>query len=127
KNSFFIRLNGAVLNSTDFLENELFRFGGINSVGGFEENSLIANLFSAINTEYRYELNNSLYIHSVFDASYFENKIVDTKGKLFSYGFGFGLLTKAGLFKLNYSIGKIEKQSFKLSDSKIHLSLSSSF
>ena len=127
KNSFYLRVTGMVLNSESYFENELMRFGGINSIRGFEENSLTANLFSVINTEYRYKVNNSLYVHSVIDGAYFENDLVDAKGKLFGFGFGFGLLTKSGLFKFNYSNGKTENQTFKLSDSKIHLSLTASF
>jgi hemolysin activation/secretion protein len=127
KNSIFLGLSGAILNSDRYFENELFRFGGINSIRGFEENSLTANLFSVFNTEYRYKVSNSLYIHSVLDAAYFENRILESKGKLFGFGFGFGLLTKAGLFKFNYSSGKIENQTFRFSDSKIHLSLTASF
>jgi hemolysin activation/secretion protein len=109
------------------LDNELLRFGGINSIRGFEENSLLANLFAVINTEYRYRLSNALFVHSILDAAYFENKNIVTKQKLFGFGFGFGLFTKAGLFKFNYSGGKIENQMFKFSDSKIHISLSTTF
>lgn len=127
KNSLFLKVTSALLNSEDYFENELLRFGGINSIRGFEENSLTAHLFSVINTEYRYKVNNSLYVHSVIDAAYLENDILDTKGKLFGFGFGFGLLTKSGLFKFNYSNGKSENQPFKFSDSKIHLSLTASF
>lgn len=126
-NSIYVRLNGAILYSNSYLENEMFRFGGINSIRGFEENSLTANLFAVINTEYRYKVSNSLYIHSVLDGAYFENKRIDAKEKLFGFGIGFGVLTKAGLFKFNYSNGKTENQSFKLSDSKIHLSLTANF
>ncbi len=127
KNSIYTRISGAILTSNSYLENELFRFGGINSIRGFEENSLIGNLFSVINTEYRYRVSNSLYIHSVFDAAYSENKIIDSKSKLFGFGFGFGLLTNAGLFKFNYTSAKTENQQFKLSDSKIHISLTADF
>ncbi|WP_299115229.1 POTRA domain-containing protein [uncultured Winogradskyella sp.] len=127
RNSVFLRLTGASLSSDNYLDNELYRFGGINSIRGFEENSLVANLFGVINTEYRYRLSNSIYIHSVIDAAYFENDISDTKNKLFGFGFGLGLLTKAGLFKLNYSSGKTENVPFKLSDSKIHVSLTATF
>lgn len=127
KNSLFLRLNGASLNSNTYFENELLRFGGINSIRGFEENSLFSSLFSLINTEYRYQLNNSIYIHSILDAAYFENKILNTKEKLFGYGFGFGMLTQAGLFRFNYANGKSENQKFKLSNSKIHLSLIANF
>jgi len=127
RNSFFLRLTGASLTSDNYLDNELFRFGGINSIRGFEENSLVANLFGVLNTEYRYRLSNGIYIHSVIDAAYFENEITASKTKLFGFGFGLGLLTKAGLFKLNYSSGKTENIPFKLSDSKIHVSLTTRF
>ena len=127
RNSFYLRGSGQIIDSDTYLENELPRFGGINSIRGFEENSLIANLFGVINTEYRYRLNRDIYVHSVIDAAYFENNISDQKGKLFGFGFGFGLLSKAGLFRFNYTSGKSENQRFKLSDSKIHLSLTASF
>jgi outer membrane protein assembly factor BamA len=127
KNSIYMRFNGAILTSDDYLDNELFRFGGINSIRGFEENSLVGNLFGVINTEYRYRLSNSIYVHSVLDAAYFENQITDSKEKLFGFGFGLGLLTNAGLFRLNYSSGKTENRQFKLSDSKVHVSLTATF
>ena len=127
KNSIYTRLTGAILTSDNYLDNELFRFGGINSIRGFEENSLVANLFGVINTEYRYRLSNSIYVHSVLDAAYFENQITDTREKLFGFGFGLGLLTNAGLFRLNYSSGKSENRQFRLSDSKVHVSLTATF
>lgn len=127
KNSFYLRLNGATLISDTYLENELFRFGGINSIRGFEENSIFSSLYGLINTEYRFKVSNSIYIHSIMDAAYFENKILNTKEKGFSYGFGFGILTKAGLFRFNYANGKLENQKFKLSNSKIHISLTTDF
>ncbi|OUR91470.1 hypothetical protein A9Q87_10525 [Flavobacteriales bacterium 34_180_T64] len=127
KNSIYAKIKGGLLLSDTYLENEMLRFGGINSLRGFEENSLTADLFGVLNTEYRYRINNSLYVHSIFDAGYFENKISNLKGKLFGFGFGFGLRTKAGLFRFNYSSGKTKNQPFKFSDSKIHLSLTSKF
>jgi outer membrane protein assembly factor BamA len=127
KNIVFIRVTGATLTSADYLDNELFRFGGINSIRGFEENSLVSNLYGVLNTEYRYRLSNTLYVHSVFDAAYTENEITNSTDKLFGFGVGFGLLTQTGLFKLNYSSGKTENSQFKLSDSKIHVSLTATF
>ncbi|WP_240491781.1 POTRA domain-containing protein [Flavivirga aquatica] len=127
KNSFYFRLNGSNLISDTYFENELLRFGGINSIRGFEENSLFSTLNGVINSEYRLQLNNSIYIHSITDIAYFENKTNNIKEKLFGYGFGFGILTKAGLFKFNYANGKTENTKFKLSNSKIHLSLIATF
>ncbi|WP_229719355.1 POTRA domain-containing protein [Winogradskyella schleiferi] len=127
KNSFYTRINGSLLTSDTYLDNELFRFGGINSIRGFEENSLVANLYGVINTEYRYRLSNGIYVHSVIDAAYFENKLTLSKEKLFGFGLGLGLLTNAGLFRLNYSVGKTDNRQFKLSDSKVHVSLTATF
>jgi outer membrane protein assembly factor BamA len=127
KNSAYIRLNGSGLFSDTYLENELFRFGGINSIRGFEENTLVASLYGLINTEYRYQLSNSIYMHSIIDFAYLENKLLIQKEKLYGFGFGFGLLTKAGLLKFNYANGKTENQKFKFSNSKIHISLTAVF
>ncbi|MCX7550717.1 POTRA domain-containing protein [Xanthomarina sp. F2636L] len=127
KNSIFIRVNGYGLFSDNYFENELARFGGINSIRGFEENSLSATLFGVLNTEYRYVFNNSIYIHSIIDAAYLENKLLEQKEKLYSFGFGFGLITKAGLLKFNFANGKSENQTFKFSNSQVHLSLTAFF
>lgn len=127
KNSIFIRANGGSIASKTYFENELLRFGGINSIRGFEENSILASLYGVINTEYRFQLSNTIYIHTITDIASFENKITNTKEKLFGYGFGFGILTKSGLLKFNYANGKNENMSFKLSNSKIHISLVANF
>ncbi|WMI66090.1 POTRA domain-containing protein [Aestuariibaculum sp. YM273] len=127
KNSVYFKLTGGILNSDDYLENELMRFGGINSIRGFEENSIYASLFNVLNTEYRYQLSNSIYIHSITDIAYYKNQITDIEEKLYGFGFGFGIFTKAGLLKLNYANGKNENTAFKISNSKIHISLTASF
>ena len=127
RNSVYLNADAANLTSDDFFENELQRFGGINSIRGFEENSLLASLFAVLNTEYRYKVSNSIYIHSITDVAYFENNISNAKEKLISYGFGFGVLTKSGLLKFNFANGKNENQRFRFSNSKIHLSLVASF
>lgn len=126
-NSVFLRLSSKTLLSDNLFDNELLRFGGINSIRGFEENTLLSSTYAVLNTEYRYQLNNNIYLHSIIDAAYLENDITSSKEKLFGFGFGFGLLTKAGLLKFNYANGKTEDQQFKLSNSKIHLSLNARF
>lgn len=127
RNSIYGNFSGVILNSDSFIENELYRFGGINSIRGFQENSLTANLYTVINTEYRYKVTNSLYVNSIIDVAYYENHILDIKSQLFGFGFGFGILTQAGLLKLNYSNGSVQNQTIKLSTSKIHISLSAIF
>lgn len=127
KNSIFIQSATSALISDRYLANELFRFGGINSIRGFNENSIDASLFSVINTEYRYQFNQDAYIHSIVDAGYFENPILNLKQNLYGFGLGMGLKTKAGLLKLNIANGYLKDQKFELSNTKIHISISSQF
>tara|TARA_R110001583_G_scaffold50145_2_gene156458 strand:+ start:2697 stop:4391 length:1695 start_codon:yes stop_codon:yes gene_type:complete len=127
KHSLYLRLNATDLISQTYFENEYSRFGGINSMRGFEENSLLATSYALFNTEYRFQISNSIYIHSIFDLAFLDNRITNTNEKLYAYGFGFGILTKTGLFKLNYANGKSENQPFKFSNSKIHISLTADF
>jgi len=127
KNSIYLNTDIKALLSDSYLVNELYRFGGINSIRGFEENSILASQYGVINLEYRFRLNSSIYIHSITDAAYFENKITQSEEKLFGFGLGFGVITKAGLLKFNYANGKNENQKFQLSKSKIHISLNAIF
>ncbi len=126
-NSIYLKASGTLLDSNNYLENELLFLGGINSIRGFEENSIQASMYGILNTEYRYQISNSIYIHSITDFGYYQNKTTALKEKLYGFGFGFGILTNAGLLRFNYANGKNEATKFKLSNSKIHLSLSTSF
>lgn len=127
QNSIFIGSNTGALFSENYFINELFRFGGITSIRGFDENSIDASIYSVLNTEYRYLLSNDSYIHSIIDFAYFENSALDIQSNLYSFGFGLGLQTKAGIFKLNIANGKQDSQSFRFSNTKIHLSLNAVF
>lgn len=127
KNSIYLNGTSEGLLSDNYFTNELLRFGGINSIRGFEENSLFASLYGVVNTEYRLLLSPSIYIHTIIDAGYLDNDLVDEDEKLFGLGLGFGILTKAGLLKFNYANGKFEDEKFNLSNSKIHISLNATF
>lgn len=127
KNSIYLGNSTSVLSSETYLTNELFRFGGINSIRGFSENSIDASLFSVLNTEYRYLLGRTTYLHSIIDLAYFENQTLNLKEELYSFGLGLGLQTEAGVFKLNIANGVSATQNFKFSNTKIHISLSSRF
>ncbi|MFT4697002.1 MAG: outer membrane protein assembly factor BamA [Flavobacteriaceae bacterium] len=127
RNSIYLRNSSSFLKSDRYLENELLRFGGINSIRGFNENSIDASFFTTLNTEYRYLINESFYLHTIVDIGYFENQSTTIKEKLYSFGFGMGMKTKAGIFKFNVANGNSGNQTFNFSNTKIHLSLTSQF
>ena len=125
-NSLYINLNAQGIDSKNYVSNELLRFGGIRTIRGFEENSINASSFGVLASEYRLRLSPSLYVHSIIDAAYF-NTPIKSDQKLVGIGFGFGLLTEAGLLKFNLANGQLENQKFRFSDSKVHLSLTATF
>ena len=127
KNSIYIKNNTKLLNSENYLTNELFRFGGINSIRGFNENSIDASFYSVLNSEYRYQFNQDIYVHSIIDFAYFENKIIALKQKLYSFGVGIGLQTGTSIIKFSIANGNAENQNFSFSNTKIHIGISSKF
>jgi hypothetical protein len=127
KNSIFIKNQSFYLQSDSYVINELHRFGGINSIRGFNENSLQANVFSGIMAEYRYLVAPNLYVHSITDYGFFQDKTAGIDDKLLGLGFGFGLFTKNGLFNLIYANGSTSEQTIKLSNSIVHISFKTNF
>ncbi len=127
KNIINLKFDGYYLNSNNYMINELYRFGGINSIRGFNENSLQASFFSGMMIEYRYILAPTIYIHSITDYGYFQDKATDIQQNLLGIGFGFGLFTNNGLFNLVYANGSVNNQEIKLSNSIVHLSFKTSF
>ncbi len=109
KNSFNIKSQNSYLKSNTYLTNELFRFGGLYSVRGFPENSLQGNYVSALLTEYRHLLNQSLYIHSILDYAIFKDNsnstILKKINNITGIGIGVGMQTNSGILKLSITNG----------------------
>ncbi len=127
KNSFNIRSQNYYLKSNNLIANELYRYGGINSIRGFNENSLQGNLFASILMEYRYSLSPSIYVHSITDYGFYKDSTTDSEGNLLGIGLGFGLLTKNGLLNLAYANGSTKNELIKGSNSIVHISLKTKF
>jgi hemolysin activation/secretion protein len=127
KNILNIKSQIFYLQSENYIVNELARFGGINSVRGFNENSLQGNTFTSLLTEYRYVITPNLYAHSILDYAHLQDKTTDSRQNLLGIGFGFGLLTKNGLFNIIYANGSTNNQAIKLSNSIVHISFKANF
>nr|WP_294925965.1 hypothetical protein [uncultured Flavobacterium sp.] len=125
KNFININSQNFYLNSEDYIINELFRFGGIYSIRGFLENSLQANLFSSILTEYRYVVSQNLYINSIVDYGIYqdltrkENKTIINK--LTGIGIGTTIQTTNGVLKINLTNSIADDQNLKLYNTIINI------
>lgn len=128
KKSFIhLKSDNYYLQSNDYYINELYRFGGINSIRGFNENSLQGNIFSGIFAEYRYVASSNLYLYSITDFGYYQDKASNNSNQLFGLGFGLGLLSKNGLFNLVYANGSTNNQAIKLVNSIVQISFKTYF
>lgn len=127
KNSIYVRNKTAVLFSKNYLANELFQLGGINSIRGFDENSIDASFYSVLNTEYRHQFSDLIYVNTIIDLGYFENQTFSQTEQLYSFGFGLGLFSKAGLFRFIVANGASGGQNLSFSNTKVHIGITSKF
>ena len=110
-----------------FTENELYRIGGFNSIRGFNEESIIANMYGIGSLEYRFLPNEAFYVNLFTDYAYINNKRNNLNSNLLSFGAGISFLTKLGIFNLSYAVGKNDNQPFDFNNSKIHFGILSRF
>jgi hypothetical protein len=93
------------LHSNSYNINELYRFGGINSIRGFQENSLTAKNYLIVATEYRYLLNNNFYLNTILDYSNYIAPNASTsmfyKYETASAGLGFSLQKDKGILRFS--------------------------
>ena len=131
KTAIELKTQNYYMQSKRYLANELFRFGGLNSIRGFPENSLNAYYYSTITTEYRYLITPNLYIHSILDYSILKNKLEFSNSiyteNLIGLGAGIGINTKNGLFKIAVANGNNTKNKFETYNTIIHISYNVKF
>jgi hypothetical protein len=131
KNSINITSQNYFLQSTNYITNELFRFGGVNSIRGFTENSLQANLMTALLTEYRYIASPTLYFHTIIDYSVLQDSSLQTETdvntNLLGLGLGLGIKTKTGILKISIAAGSPNNQKIEFSNTILHLNYNLKF
>ncbi len=127
KNLIYTKTQLYYLNSQNFVVNELQRFGGINSIRGFNENILQGDMYSFLMTEYRYIASENLCLHSIFDVGYYQDHATNQNNGLFSIGFGAKIFTSNGIFNIIYANGTEKSQNVKLSNSIVHISFKTKF
>lgn len=128
KNNINIKSHNYFLYSSSYLDNELYRFGGINSIRGFTDNSLQANLMTTIITEYRYIISPSVYFNTILDYCSFRNpNSIENKTDLLAFGLGFGVKTTNGLLKISLANGSEKRTKTDFYNTIIHISYNVKF
>ena len=127
RNALFIKNKSALLNTSNYLTNELFRLGGAKNIRGFDEERLLASAFSILNLEYRYKTNLDAYLYTVTDFGYLNNALVKQNSNLYSLGFGYKFRAKMGVINLSYVLGIANNQSFNINNSIFNFNIRSLF
>ncbi len=129
KNVIKIGVKSAFVAGPSLFQNEAFRIGGLNTLRGFDEQSIYATRYAIGTIEYRFLLEQNSFLHLFFDQAYYENTSLTRDPNApehdipFGFGTGISFETKAGIFSLDYALGYQTGSPIYLKDGKIHFGI----
>lgn len=119
--------NSAYLQNENLFQNELFRIGGLKTLRGFDEESILASSYYIFTLEYRFLLEENSYLFFFGDGAYYENQSISFSGDRYDtpYGFGTGISfeTRAGIFSINYALGSQLGNPIDIRAGKVHFGI----
>lgn len=125
----FKNTSKGMFNDIGFFENEMYKIGGIKSMRGFDEKSLLPSSYSIFTFEPRLFISNYSFVSIFTDYIYFEENEIELKKSNYGVGIGSGISvdSKAGIFSLYFAVGKLNNNPFRLSNTKLHFGYSARF
>ena len=126
KNSILFKSENALLNANNYYQNELYRIGGINTIRGFDEQSIFTSKYSITSLEYYYTINKNNALYTITDFALIKDFTLNSQ-KLYSIGLGLFFKTKESTINISYVIGKNNETQFNFKNSKFHLQISYPF
>jgi outer membrane protein assembly factor BamA len=124
-----------ISNKTHFIsgnkvyENEMYRFGGLTTLRGFNEESISATFATIANTELRWFIDRRTYLYIFWNGAYYEQQSINNFIHDTPNGFGAGLSfdTPAGIFNITYALGKEFNNPIQFKYGKIHFGIVARF
>lgn len=116
-------LKAHLLKTDNLRFNELQQIGGPQTIRGFNQNSIDTAAYSLLQTDLRYVINDQIYLNLLTDAGVFEDFIGRNPQYLYSFGAGLGILTKAGILRLEVANGRFIQAKQGISSTIAHLNL----
>lgn len=119
---------GSLLTGSHFY-NELFLIGGEDYLRGFNPNDLAASTYLLYSLEFRYHFMKNSYLNLFFDGGTYEQSLHGFYQQDYPFGFGVGinLAVRAGLFYLNYALGRQLGNPISFKTGKIHFGIKVAF
>ncbi len=124
---FWLYQKTALIQGEQLRLNELYRFGGTQSLRGFNENLLETSRMHLIQSEYRLSFSEAFYIHHLTDFAYYRNELEGNMTFNYSVGLGIATVTRAGILKFQIAQGFGKRTDFSTNNTKIHLVFNSRF
>ncbi|HPK09155.1 MAG TPA: hypothetical protein PK246_02375 [Saprospiraceae bacterium] len=109
--------------NSNFLLNELYRYGGNRNLKGFDEEAFRVDRAILLDIEYRFILNKDSYLSlPFFQYSKFRSLAdnIFSTHQAMSIGLGISFSTPAGLFNVSFAAGKLDDSAFDFNNAKIH-------
>lgn len=116
------------IQSATLYQNELYRFGGLERMRGFDEDAFFASTIAFASLEYRFLLDEYAHFLVFTDWSWLANKVQAPAAQtIYALGLGLSIGSESGQFKLSYGLGTQLGQAFQLNAGKLHVGYISYF
>ncbi len=128
RSALMLKGEGGILLGDNIFDNELFRIGGLHSLRGFDEESLLASAYGYLLAEYRYVAGRNTYLSMFANGGFIERKTAGYYND-FPAGAGAGISQElpAGLLSLFFALGKRQNERVNFNDIKVHVGFVSTF
>lgn len=113
--------------ATTIFSNELYRFGGLERMRGFDEDAFFASTIAFAGLEYRYLLDQYAHFSVFTDWAWLENQVLGQQNSIYAFGLGLVIGSENGQFKLSYALGAEVGNVLQLNAGKLHVGFISYF
>lgn len=119
RSSIYLKNKTGLLNSENYIQNELFRIGGNNSIRGFNEQSIFVKDYVIQNIEYRYLLSNDAFIYSITDLALITTP--NTTEKLIGLGIGYLFNTNNAQINISTTLGTVSRNPINFKNTQLFI------
>jgi hemolysin activation/secretion protein len=119
RSSIYLKNKTGVLNSENYIQNELFRIGGNNSIRGFNEQSIFVKDYVIQNIEYRYLLSKDAFIYSITDLAFITT--TNTTEKLMGLGIGYLFNTNNAQINISTTLGNNSRNPINFKNTQLFI------
>ena len=121
RNIIKVGINFESYTSSTIFQNERYRFGGLNSLRGFNEEELFASTKLISSLEYRFLLDKNSNVFVFCDQGIYEDNSLKYKNDMpFGIGAGISFGSRLGIFSISYALGKQFNNPIEFRNGKIH-------